>query len=105
MEWAQWLAVAGARAVEARRGPIIDDPTVVLQAAIEGQGVALATDNVIRADLDAGRLVKPFDIDLDADNAYYLVAPPRNFEQPNVQAFRDFLLAELAADEAGPGAA
>ena len=105
VEWAQWLAVAGARAVEARRGPIIDDPTVVLQAAIEGQGVALATDNVIRADLDAGRLVKPFDIDLDADNAYYLVAPPRNFEQPNVQAFRDFLLAELAADEAGPGAA
>ncbi len=105
VEWAQWLAVAGAREVEARRGPIIDDSTVVLQAAIDGQGVALASESIVRADLEAGRLVKPFDVDLDADNAYYLVAPPRAFERPNVQAFRDFLLAELAAETSGDGAA
>ena len=96
--WAQWLAVAGAREVEARRGPIIDDPTVVLQAAIGGQGVALVSASIIRGELESGRLVKPFDVDLDADNAYYLVAPPRAFEHPNVQAFRDFLLAEIAAE-------
>jgi LysR family glycine cleavage system transcriptional activator len=99
VEWAQWLAVAGAREVEARRGPIIDDPSVVLQAAIDGQGVALASESIVRADLEAGRLVKPFDVDLDADNAYYLVAPPRAFERPNVQAFREFLLAELEAEK------
>jgi len=98
-EWAQWLAVAGARQVEARRGPIIDNSTVVLQAAIDGQGVALTSEAIVRAELDAGRLVKPFDIDLDADNAYYLVAPPKAFERPNVQAFRDFLLAELEAEK------
>ena len=100
VEWAQWLAVAGARQVEARRGPIIDNSTVLLQAAIDGQGVALSSEAIIRADLEAGRLVKPFDVDLDADNAYYLVAPPRAFERPNVQAFRDFLLAELEAEAA-----
>ncbi|MHA1152863.1 MAG: transcriptional regulator GcvA [Alphaproteobacteria bacterium] len=98
VEWAQWLALAGAREVEARRGPIIDDSTVVLQAVIDGQGVALVSDSIIRGDLESGRLVKPFDVDLDTDNAYYLVAPPRAFERPNVQAFRDFLLAELAAE-------
>jgi LysR family glycine cleavage system transcriptional activator len=65
--------------------------------------VALTSESIIRSELAAGRLVKPFDVDLDADNAYYLVAPPRNFEKPNVQAFRDFLLAELKADEAGRG--
>jgi LysR family glycine cleavage system transcriptional activator len=97
-EWAQWLAVAGARQVEARRGPIIDNSSVVLQAAIDGQGVALTSEAIVRAELDAGRLVKPFDIDLDADNAYYLVAPPRAFERPNVRAFRDFLLAEIEAE-------
>ncbi len=100
VEWAQWLAVAGARQVEARRGPIIDNPTVVLQAVIDGQGVALVSDSILRGDLEAGRLVKPFDVDLDADNAYYLVAPPKAFERPNVIAFRDFLLAELAAEAA-----
>jgi LysR family glycine cleavage system transcriptional activator len=104
VEWAQWLAVAGARRVEARRGPIIDNSTVVLQAAIDGQGVALTSENIVRADLDAGRLVKPFDVDLDADNAYYLVAPPKAFERPSVQAFRDFLLAELEAEAARAGA-
>ena len=70
VEWAQWLAVAGARQVEARRGPIIDNSTVLLQAAIDGQGVALSSEAIIRANLEAGRLVKPFDVDLDADNAY-----------------------------------
>jgi len=98
-EWAQWLAVAGARQVEARRGPIVDNFSVVLQAAIDGQGVALTSEAIVRAELDDGRLVKPFDVDLDTDNAYYLVAPPRAFERPNVQAFRDFLLAELKAEK------
>ena len=104
-EWAQWLAVAGAHRVEARRGPIIDDSTVVLRAAMDGQGVALVSESIVRSDLDAGRLVKPFDIDLDTDNAYYLVAPPRAFERPNVQAFRDFLLAEIEAEGQGVGGA
>jgi LysR family glycine cleavage system transcriptional activator len=98
-EWAQWLAVAGARQVDARRGPIIDNSTVVLQAAMDGQGVALTSENIVRADIAAGRLVKPFDVDLDADNAYYLVAPPKAFERADVQAFRDFLLAELKAEK------
>jgi len=101
VEWTQWLALAGAHDVEARRGPVIDDPSILHQAAIDGQGVALESENLIRADLEAGCLVKPFDIDLDRDNAYYLVAPPRAFERPNVQAFRDFLLAELAAETGG----
>ncbi len=73
---------------------------MVLQAAIDGQGVALTSEAIVRAELDAGRLVKPFDIDLDAGNAYYLVAPPRAFERPNVRAFRDFLLAEIEAEAA-----
>ena len=101
--WAQWLALAGVRDVAPRRGPVIDDSSMLHQAVLNGQGVALAEENLIRAELAAGRLIKPFDIDLDADNAYYLVAPPRNFERPNVQAFRDFLLAELKADEAPRG--
>jgi LysR family glycine cleavage system transcriptional activator len=104
-EWTEWLAVAGARDVDSRRGPVIDDPSVLHQAAIDGQGVALESETLIRADLEAGRLVKPFDIDLDADNAYYLVAPPRAFDRPNVQAFRDFLLAELGAEAQGYGGA
>ncbi len=99
IEWAQWLALAGVREVEARRGPVIDDPSALHQAVLNGQGVVLAEENLIRTELAAGRLCKPFDVDLNADNAYYLVAPPKAFERPNVQAFRDFVLAELEAEK------
>ncbi len=105
VEWTQWLAVAGVHDIDPRRGPVIDNSSVLHQAAIDGQGVAMGTANLTREDLDAGRLVKPFDIDLDRDNAFYLVAPPRNFERPNVQAFRDFLLAELEAEGHDPDGA
>ena len=47
------------------------------------------------------RLLPSFDVDLDRDNAYYLVAPPKAFGRPNVQAFRDFLLAEVASEGDG----
>ncbi len=105
VEWTQWLTLAGAAEVDPRRGPMIDDPSVLHRAAIDGQGVALASETMVRADLEAGRLVKPFDVDLDRANAYYLVAPPRAFERPKIRAFRDFLLAEIAAERERPGAA
>ena len=38
--------------------------------------------------------VKPFDISLPADLAYYVAYLPRALERPKVKAFRDWLFAE-----------
>ena len=59
-DWAKWLAAAGATGVRAERGPRYSHSSLVLQAAIDGQGVALGRSTLVALDLEAGRLVRPF---------------------------------------------
>jgi LysR family transcriptional regulator, glycine cleavage system transcriptional activator len=99
--WATWLEHAGAQGVEPPRGPLVDDSAMVLQAAIEGQGVALTRSVLAAADLAAGRLVRPFALALPFELAYWLVCPEARAEQPRIRAFREWILAEAAAQE-GP---
>ena len=99
-EWMRWLGATGASGVDVRRGPIFDDSAIVIEAAIEGQGVALADERIVAGDLASGRLVRPFDFSLPSEYAYYLVWPPGGLKRPKVRAFRDFLMAEVERDQA-----
>jgi LysR family glycine cleavage system transcriptional activator len=92
--WTMWLQAVGAQGVDATRGTRFTDSALVLQAAMAGQGVALARRVLAADDLDAGRLVSPFDISLPSELAYYFVAPPRYFERPKVAAFYHWVCAE-----------
>jgi len=95
--WRMWLEAAGATAVQWSRGPRFSDSSMVIQAAVEGQGVALARGALASLDLAAGRLVRPFSIDLPSDYAYHLVYPPAHAERAKVAAFRAWLFEEAAA--------
>jgi LysR family glycine cleavage system transcriptional activator len=95
--WRLWLERAGAPEVDASRGPVFDDDAMLVQAAIEGQGVALGRSALVAADLAAGRLIKPFDLGLPIDLVYYLVCPEATADRPKIVAFRDWLLAEARA--------
>ncbi len=104
--WDVWLKVAGVKGIDARRGPRFDNSGMVIQAAADGQGVALARSTLVAADLAAGRVVKPFDITLPTGWAYYVVYLPAAAERPKVAAFRDWLLEEAGvapAPAAGRG--
>lgn len=95
--WRRWLLAVGEEGVDVERGPRYHHSNLVLQAAEQGDGVALAR-SVLAADaLAKGRLVKPFDIALPADYAYYLACPPDHLKRPKVKAFRSWLLAEARA--------
>lgn len=102
IDWRMWLMAAGVDGVDFSRGPSYSHSNLVLQAAINGEGVALGRTALIAEDLAAGRLVKPFDFQLKAALAYYVVYPPRALERPKVRAFRDWLLAEAARDKEAP---
>jgi LysR family glycine cleavage system transcriptional activator len=103
--WELWLRLAGVPGVLARRGPVFTDSGMVVQAAAEGQGVALARRVLAAGDLAAGRLVQPFDVSIPHDLAYYLVCPEASAEQPKIAAFRSWLLAESQGEaRAGDGA-
>jgi LysR family glycine cleavage system transcriptional activator len=97
--WARWLAVAGVKAEKLSSSLSFNYSSLMIQAAIDGLGVALTEEALVRDDLANGRLVKPFDIDMPMDYAYYVVTPETTAERPKVKAFREWLLAEIAASE------
>ncbi len=93
-EWGAWLETAGVRDVDATHGPGMSPSAMVVQAAIDGQGVALGRSVLVEADLAEGRLVKPFELTIPLDYAYYLVCPESAAERPKVAAFRQWIMAE-----------
>jgi LysR family glycine cleavage system transcriptional activator len=97
VEWGPWLKAAGVRGIDAARGPSFLDSNLSLQAAIDGQGVALGRTVVAHDDLAAGRLVRPFALSVPMAESYFLVAMPEAAERPRVKAFRDWLFAEMQA--------
>lgn len=94
--WRQWFAAAGVSAPEAERGPVYGDGGLTLQAALRGQGVALADTLFTAEEIAAGHLVRPFELTVPY-GAYFLVT--RRFDrlpQPEA-AFVRWLEERLAA--------
>ena len=75
-------------------GTHFSDPGLVLSAAVDGVGVALASKPLVEAEVAAGRLVMPFDIVIRRPQAYYLVVPEAVADRPIVSAFRQWLRSE-----------
>jgi len=98
-DWPEWLASAGVTDVDAERGPRFNEYAYAIQAAVEGDGVVLATDVLVADDIAAGRLVKPFGSGLAGETpfGYYLVYPPAKARVKRVKRFREWLLDEVAA--------
>lgn len=95
-----WLLAAGVRGVDPTRGPAFTNSAMCVQAAIDGEGVALGRSALVAHDLAAGRLVKPFAVNLPTEFAYYIVHTPSAGALPRVNAFVDWLLAEAQAEDA-----
>ena len=99
-DWPMWLAARGLRGVDGNRGPRFNQSSLVIEAAVNGRGVALAKRTLAQADLEAGRLVAPLQIATAVDFAYYLVHPKAKGRLPQVKAFIGWLEAEAQAHEA-----
>ena len=69
--WESWLAAAHVEGVDASRGPCFSHTHLMLQAAMDGRGVALGQALIVSDDLAAGRLVAPFHFRLLTDFGYY----------------------------------
>ncbi|QJE73567.1 transcriptional regulator GcvA [Aerophototrophica crusticola] len=94
--WYRWLATAGVEGVTRLEGPRFFEAAHALDAAADGQGIALG-DLVLSGDeLAAGRLVRPFPVEIPQD-AFHLVAPPEHFRRPEVSAFVAWVKGEMAA--------
>jgi len=99
-EWSDWMAAAGVTDIDATRGPSILPSAMVIQAAIDRQGVALGRSVLVEADLASGLLVKPFDISIPVDYSYYVVCPEAAAERPKIAAFRAWIMEEAGKRQA-----
>lgn len=103
-DWRLWLHAAGVEGIDPQRGPKFDTLALALQAAANGAGLAIGRAQLVAEDLAAGRLVRPFDLDLPSACAYYWVVSDGTVDQPKVRAFRDWLFGEAevtAGDRSG----
>jgi len=90
--WRDWIQLAGLTDIQSDKGTIIDDTNVLIQAAIDGQGIALGSTPFVEDHLESGKLVKPFDIVLENDFSYYVACPESHLKNPAVLAFKEWLL-------------
>ena len=92
--WRMWLLAAGLHDIDPTRGPHFSMEHMAVQAALDGQGVALVGDILVADHLAAGRLVRPFHPNLSTPLtfSYYLLRAKDSSERLKVAAFRDWLL-------------
>jgi LysR family glycine cleavage system transcriptional activator len=71
---------------------------MLIDAAIDGQGIALTRTTLAAWDLIAGRIVRPFDLSWQPAGTYWIVCPKAAASIPKIAAFRQWLLAEAETD-------
>lgn len=96
--WPAWLAARGEPAARRTRTVMLTDSSMVVTAAVEGQGIAMARRSLAIDDLIAGRLTQLFpEARTPTGRAYYMVAPREALLRPEVRAFRDWVREERAS--------
>lgn len=89
-DWARWLAAAGITGVNAEAGLRFTDENHAIQAAIAGQGVAIASLVLVEDELSRGVLVHPFGPVVEG-HSYHLLATEEGAARADVQAARQWL--------------
>jgi LysR family glycine cleavage system transcriptional activator len=99
--WTKWLAKVGVDGTDFKRGTVFNQSSMTIDAAIDGQGIALARSALAARDLISGRLVRPFREALEAPYAYWIVCPKSAADLPKISLFRNWLLQEAKEDARG----
>ncbi|EAR52799.1 probable transcriptional regulator [Oceanicola granulosus HTCC2516] len=90
--WPAFAEVAFGRPVAPARGLRLNQTSLTLDAALAGQGIALASRFLVARDLAAGRLVCPLDAVLDGGHGFHLLAPRQGASEAAARV-RGWLLA------------
>lgn len=97
-DWKNWFQEAGLDDATATHGPVLNRASMVIDAAINGQGIALARTTLAAWDIINGHLVRPFPLALPLSKAYWVLGPKATASLPKIMTFRDWLLSEAASD-------
>jgi LysR family glycine cleavage system transcriptional activator len=103
-DWKSWLAHVGAASDDARLaiGPRFSHAHFAIEAALLGQGVAVARTSLAGDDLASGRLVRPLPQAAPTAFRYFLVCRPDVAQRRKIACFRDWLIAETRSAAGAP---
>ena len=100
-DWKLWLTAVGLpTSLADHKRMSFDLNFMMVQAAIDGLGVAIGRTSYVAEDIRAGRLVVPFHNKLPAEAGFYFVAPRKNMSKSKVAAFRAWILS-IASEARG----
>ena len=98
--WGSWLRAVGVEEAPAGRGLEFDNYLILIQAALDGQGIALGGARLAEDFLARGALVRPVEATLGSERAFHLVIPAQVPLSPAATLFRDWILAEATRGRA-----
>ncbi|SHH64895.1 transcriptional regulator GcvA [Pollutimonas bauzanensis] len=99
-DWAMWLKHVGATDIDATRGPSFWPSHLVINAALDGLGVALAKKNWVTNELAQGKLIRPFEASIPVEFGYFIAYPEERGDDPRISTFVNWVRSEVAHDEA-----
>ncbi|WP_454718296.1 LysR substrate-binding domain-containing protein [Caulobacter segnis] len=99
-EWEEWFQAAGVTVAEDRLTPRLasDAQALEVASALASHGAALGSPIFFARELAEGRLVMPFDVVARYTGGYWLAYPSERARVRKIAAFRDWVLAQAAAD-------
>lgn len=100
LSWQVWLEMSGQPRLRPAGSIAFNQYASAISAAIDGQGVALATLGLVADLLRAGQLVAPLPQRYANPRSYYLLLPARPATNPALAPFRDWLAAQAGAADA-----
>lgn len=102
--WHNWFKRLGVDTSRSIDGATSNDYSIVLQAAIGGQGVALGWRHIVQPLLDEGVLVRAVGDSVRTDHPFHIIAPESLPLRPSVTALRDWLIVQMGGEPPGEAA-
>jgi len=97
--WRLWFEAFGLP-TPPQQGLLFDDSVMLLDAASQGLGFALARSGLMESYFESGRLVRPLEDDIASDLGFFIVWRADSRKLARIAALRDWLMAE-AVEAAG----
>jgi len=92
--WNEWFQSAGLNGAVAKRGLVINDYVLVIQAVMEGQGIALGWRHLTDRLIAAGLLVRLSDHVMTTDKGFHVAWPRNRVLSESAEKVRDWLAAQ-----------
>jgi len=92
--WIEWLEASGVRDIDGTKGPRFSTWALAIQAAVEGQGITLASRYLVADELNDGRLIRPFEtvVRRSENVGFHVVCPESAAARPKVKAFCEWVV-------------